>query len=86
MIACSVATAHFLIHAGIDQPVTKVRAQQQVIETKPRVTLPSVPHVVPESVDALARMQMPDSIGPTPAEEPSERGPAFRLDQCIILP
>jgi hypothetical protein len=86
MIACSFATAHISIHAGIGQPVTKARAHQQVIETKPCIALPSGAHVMPERVNALAGMQMADCVSPTPADKPSERGPAFRLDQRIVLP
>jgi hypothetical protein len=79
MIACSLATAHILIHADVGRPVTKVRAQQQVTETKPCIPLPSGALAVPERADALAGMQMADCVSPSPAEKPSVGGPALWL-------
>jgi hypothetical protein len=63
-----------------------IGAQQQVIEAKSCITLPSRTFAVPEGVDALVRMEMADRVRPTPAEEPLEGGPAFRLYQCVVIP
>jgi hypothetical protein len=85
MITRSFTAADILVHAGILEPITEVRAQEQVIEPEAGVTLPSVPHVVPEGIDPLGGMEMPKPICPTPANELLERCPAFGLDMAHVL-
>jgi hypothetical protein len=80
MIAGSFAAAHVPVHPGIDEPVMDIGAQQQVIEAKSCITLPSRTLVVPEGVDALAGMEMADRVRPTPAESLLK---AARLSGCI---
>src|SRR5690606_5152272 len=56
MVAGPGLRSHMTIDAGIEQPVRQGSRQQQVVETQSRISLPSVSHVVPESVDALIRV------------------------------
>jgi hypothetical protein len=50
--------------------VSHFSAQKKIIEAKGRVTLPPVPHVIPECVHRLVWVQIAQGVGPTLLEEP----------------
>src|ERR1051326_7765526 len=64
MIAGVRVSTHIAIHAGALQSLRRRRTQQQMIESQPRIALPTIPRVVPECVHWNIRMQRTDRIEP----------------------
>ena len=60
------------------------RAQQQMIEAKPGIARPAVPHVVPERVHRLVRVQRADRIDPALIEQRRNSGAALRLHERVL--
>src|SRR3954468_24749517 len=52
------------------QPRRQLRAQEQVVDAEPRVAGEGAPHVVPERVDRLIRVQVPQRVRPALGEQP----------------
>ena len=57
MIARAVLGSDRTVHAGIPKPRSDRGAEQEMIEAKACVALPSMAEIVPEGVDALVGMQ-----------------------------
>jgi hypothetical protein len=57
-----------------------------MIEPQARIARPSVPFVIPESVDRLCRMERAERVGPALIDQPSKRRPALRLHQSVLVP
>jgi hypothetical protein len=85
-----VAGAFFAADRAVDtrrlQPRGELRAQQQMVKSQPRVALEAVADIVPESVDALARMLFAQRVGPAQLDQAREGCAALRLDQRVIVP
>ena len=60
------------------------RVQQQVVDPQPGVPPPRPARVVPERVDPLARVQVPERVGPTLGEEPAVRLARLRPGQGVV--
>ena len=73
------------IDAGGDEAPGKLGAQQDLVEAQPCVALPSLPHVVPESVHRLIRMERAYSIDPTLCEKPLVGFAAPGLQQRVVV-
>jgi hypothetical protein len=56
-----------------------------MIEAEAGVARPAIPHVIPEGVDALIRVELPDGVDPALAEQPLEHGAGFRLHEGVLL-
>ena len=83
MIARAVSRANVTIDAGIDQPLRRLRAQQQVVDAQPCIPRPSVSHVVPERIHRRVGMQGPDRVDPALIENALKQRAAFRLKPSL---
>ena len=52
------------VDLGIEQPVGKRGAEQQMIDAQAGIAAIGVPEIVPEGVDDLARVQRAQRVGP----------------------
>ena len=84
MIARAIVPPDFAVHARVHQTLRGPRAQQQVIEAKSRIALPTVPHVIPEGVHRRIGMPRPDRIEPSLLKNLLERSATLRLHQCVV--
>jgi hypothetical protein len=50
--------ADLSIDSSIEKPFGRARIEQQMIKSKAGITLPSVPHVIPERVHRLIRKRL----------------------------
>lgn len=60
------------IDLGIDQPVGKRRAQQEMVDAQSCIAAIGVPKVIPEGVDRLVRMDLAERVGPALAGQSEE--------------
>src|SRR3546814_11686074 len=63
VIACFLAAAIFLVDPGIGEPIRRLRAQQQVIDSEAGIALPRARLIIPEGPHPAARMPRPERIG-----------------------
>ena len=56
VIARVFAATHLAIDPGSDKALRQRRAQQQMVDAQTGIAGKGVPEIVPESIDALARM------------------------------
>ncbi len=78
------AAAILLVDTGIEQPVGRLRAQQQMVDAKAGVALPAAGGIVPKGVDGAFRVAGADRVGPALVEDGPEGGAAFRLHQRVV--
>ena len=74
------------VHPGSLKAVGGRWAQQQMVDPQTRVSLPSIPQVMPEGVHRLGRMKSPDCVHPSLVCQFSKGGPARRLNQRVLVP
>ena len=74
------------VHATGQKLIMQAGTEQQMIEAQARIALPAHPLIVPERVDALIGVEMPQGIHPAAARQALEGGPAGGLDKRIIVP
>ncbi len=86
MIACARLAANLAINPGPLEPVREQRTEQQMIKAQSGITLPAMPHVMPEGVDALARIDNAQAIGPSLFHQLRIGRAAFRLYKGIVVP
>ncbi len=86
MIACLLPAADFAIDAGADQARSGRRTEKQMIDAQPRVAREIISKVIPKGVDADARIQLAQRIGPAARDEAGEGVPHLRTKQSIIKP
>src|ERR1700722_15208360 len=86
VIARTGLAADGFIDAGRHEPFGELRTEQKMIEPKARISLETMPHVMPESVDAFFGVLLAQRVGPALLDQSRISGPAFRLDQCVIVP
>src|SRR6185503_19909834 len=86
MIAGFFAAASVAADACGDEPARKRRAQQQMVDAKPRVAWKCAAQVFPECIDALAGMQRSQGVDPALAEQRLIRGPDFGPEQRVVAP
>jgi hypothetical protein len=86
MVAGAGLTTDGAIHAGGLKTISSSWAQKQVIDPQARVSLPSVPQVMPERVHRLCGMKGPHRVHPSLVRQRSKGGSALRLNQCVLVP
>jgi len=64
MIARLVPAAHFTVDTGSNKAFGQDGVEQEMIDAQPGVPRPSVPEIVPKSVDAFGGMQLAHGIYP----------------------
>lgn len=74
------------VDAGGEKPARNRRRQHEVVDAQAGVATPSIPKVIPEGVNALARMQRAYGIGPALANQRVKRHFHFRAEQRIVAP
>jgi hypothetical protein len=67
------------VYTGILKTIGGGRTEEDVVETQPSVTLPPLPHVVPEGIHRLGRMQRSDCVHPALRENSIICRAALRL-------
>ena len=60
--------------------------EEQVIDAQTRVASIRISKVIPESIDAFARMKCSNRIGPTLLEQPMIGRSCLRSEQRIVYP
>ena len=77
MVACLLPSANLSVDARIDQPARNPGTQQNMIDTQTGVSGKRIPKVIPKGVEALARMNRPQSIDPALLDRDQHDAPAF---------
>jgi hypothetical protein len=86
MIAGVRLTSDGAVHTGGLKAVGGRWAQQDVVYPQTRISLPSVPQVMPEGVHGLARVKGADSVHPSLFRQFSKGSPARRMNQRVFIP
>ena len=86
VVAGLLPSAYIAINARCRQTMDNGRAQQQVVNAKPGISGVSIPKIVPEGVDALARVARPQRIGPALGERAGIGVAHLRPKQRIVQP
>src|SRR6202035_5902432 len=60
--------------------------QKNVVKAQSGIALPAIPHVVPEGVHWLLRMERADRVDPTLREKMSVGSAALRLQKRVLVP
>lgn len=68
------------------QPRRQGRAKQEVVEAKAGVTFERVPPVLPERLDALSRVKVPDGVRPTLIDQVGKGVSDFWTKEGVISP
>src|SRR3546814_3953504 len=84
VIACFLAAAIFLVDPGIGEPIRRLRAQQQVIDSEAGIALPRARLIIPEGPHPAARMPRPERIGPPLSHQRAIARAAFGLHQRVL--
>ena len=84
MIAGASHPPHLAIDSGLNQPLRRLLAQEQMIEAKPCVARPAVSQIIPEGVHRLVGMELADGIDPALVEEPPEQRARLGLNQSVL--
>jgi hypothetical protein len=86
MVAGARLTTDRAVHTGGLKAVGGRWAQQDVVYPQARVSLPSIPQVMPEGVDRLARVKGADRVHPSLFRQLGKSSPACRLNQRVLIP
>jgi hypothetical protein len=86
MITGSFLSSDVPINAHLDQALCRVWAEEKVIDPQPRISRKRIPEILPEGVDALIRMKLPDGIGPSLRHELPVRFAHLRSEQGVVHP
>jgi hypothetical protein len=86
MIARFLQCSHSTAYTASDQAVPESRTEEEVIDAEARIPRKGVSPVLPEGVDALFRVQLPDRIDPPLSKKPLVGLPYFGAKQGVIAP
>lgn len=60
--------------------------EEEMINPEPGVSSPGTPHLLPEGVDAVGRVQLPDGASPSLGEQLPISFPGLRSEQGVVHP
>lgn len=86
MIARVGPSSNVAIHADRSKVAGQCRADEEMVYPEPGVAAEGVPQVLPECVNALVRMQVPDGVDSAVVRHGGERLAHLRPEQSIIPP
>src|SRR3546814_9038217 len=70
------------VHLRVDQPVGRLRAEQQMVDPEPGVARPAACLIIPEAVEPVViGVDEPQRVGPSLKHQPPPCGSALRLDK-----
>ena len=77
-------TAHIAIDTGHFDTPGGLGAEEQMIEPQTGVAFPAAPHVIPEGIHGLIRIERADGIHPTLIQDSLEGSARLRLDEGVL--
>ena len=86
MIAGFLPPADAAVDLGSDETAGERRAEQQMVDAQPGVSRKRIPKVIPECVDALARVKRAQRVDPPLFDQAMEGGADFRAKQRANAP
>jgi hypothetical protein len=86
MIARMLAAAHVAVHAGGNKALRQRRTEQKMIDAQTCVAGEGVTKILPERIDAPARVQLPQRVGPALRDKQAVGFPHLGPEQRVIDP
>ena len=85
VIAGALLSAHVQVDADVLKSLRQSGTDEDVVDAKAAVALPTVELVIPEREHRLVRAKRANGVGPTLGQEPPVRGAAFGLQQGVAV-
>ena len=77
--------ANIPVYPSINEALCSFGIQQQMIEPKPGISLPTISRVIPERVHRRIGMQRSNRVNPAVFQKAAEQGARLRLHERIVL-
>ncbi len=75
-----------LVDISCDKVAGSFRTEKEVVDPEPGISAKSVSEIVPECVDLLVGMKMPQSIRPPLLNKRFEGVSRFDAEECVVFP
>ena len=76
MIAGVLAAAYVAVHARENKALRQRRTEQKMIDAEPGVAGEGITKILPERIDALAGVELPQGVGPALRDKQAVSEPA----------
>ena len=86
MIARVLPAPHVAVHAGGNKALRQRWTEQKMIDTEPGVAGEGITEILPECIDALAGVKLPQGVGPALRHKQAVSFPHLGPEQRVVDP